>query len=270
MHTTPSTETRARVLVGHHALVCGASAGIGRAIAQALAAQGCGLTILARRAERLASLSPELYAAGAPFVAICPADLDDGPALERALDGVRGELPPIDIVIHNAGGPPGGPLLDASEADLLAAFGRHVLSAQRLAKRFVPGMAAGGFGRIVNIVSTSVYEPIPGLGVSNTIRAAMAGWSKSLARELPPGVTINNVLPGFTETERLEALAGARASREGRSPEAVRAAWIGEVPEGRLIRPEETAAAVVFLCSPLGGAVRGVSLAVDGGRLRGI
>jgi 3-oxoacyl-[acyl-carrier protein] reductase len=131
-------------------------------------------------------------------------------------------------------------------------------------------MVASDYGRIINIVSTSVKEPIPNLGVSNTIRGAMASWAKTLSRELPECISINNILPGFTDTPRLTSLAEQIAEKRGVSTDEVMAGWLAEVPAGRLIDPSETAAAIAFLCSPAGGAIRGVSLAVDGGRLRSI
>lgn len=254
----------------HHALVCGASAGIGRAVAFALAARGASLSILARRAAPLEALVPALRAAGAPSVSTFTADLADEQGVIDAADAVLAKGGPVHILIHNSGGPPGGPLLSVRPEAFLSVFKQHVISAQLLAQRLVPGMSAAGFGRIVNIISTSVYEPIPGLGLSNTVRAAMGGWSKTLSRELPPGLTVNNVLPGFTDTERLVGLAAARAAAQGLSVEEIRRGWLAEVPEGRLIEPEETAEAVAYLCSPAAGAVRGVSLAVDGGRSRAI
>ncbi|MCA9569893.1 MAG: SDR family oxidoreductase, partial [Myxococcales bacterium] len=146
----------------------------------------------------------------------------------------------------------------------------HVGSAQAILQHVLPFMTAEGWGRWVNVLSTSVYEPIDNLGVSNLTRAAMASWAKTLSRELPPGVTINNVLPGFTDTERLTALAAGRAEKSGQTEEAVRESWIAQVPEGRLADPTETAAMIAFLASPDGAYVRGQSIAVDGGRLRGI
>jgi 3-oxoacyl-[acyl-carrier protein] reductase len=131
-------------------------------------------------------------------------------------------------------------------------------------------MDAQGYGRIINVLSTSVREPIPNLGVSNTIRGAMASWAKSVSKELAPGLTINNVLPGFTDTERLGSLKSAVAARTGSSEEAVFAGWLGRVPEGRLGQPEELAGAIAFLVSPAGAYIRGQSLAVDGGRLNSI
>ena len=260
----------ANSLLGKHALVCGASAGIGRASALALAARGASVTVLARRAERLEALLPVLLEAGAASARALPADLDDRDALAASVQALVGAAGPVHILVNNAGGPPGGPLLDATEEAFLTAFSRHVLASHRLAQLLVPGMAAAGYGRILNIISTSVYEPIPGLGVSNTTRAAMAGWAKSLARELPPGVTINNILPGFTDTDRLTSLAETRAQRAGVTPDDIRTAWLSQVPEGRLIDADETAAAVAFLASPEAGAIRGVSLQVDGGRMRSI
>jgi 3-oxoacyl-[acyl-carrier protein] reductase len=259
MTTTPPS------LHGRAALVCGASAGIGRAVALALAAQGCSLITLARRADALDALTPALLAAGAPSVRALPADLDDTERLAAALRDVSAH-----ILVHNTGGPPGGPLLAASPDALAHAFRRHVLSAQVMAQALLPTMRDAGFGRIVTITSTSVREPLDNLGVSNTIRAAMASWVKTLSRELPPGVTVNNVLPGYTATERLATLMDGAAARTGATPDAVAEAWRAQVPEGRFAQPEEIAAAVAFLCSPAASYIRGVALPVDGGRLRGI
>jgi 3-oxoacyl-[acyl-carrier protein] reductase len=248
-------------LSGRHALVCGASQGIGRATALELARLGARVTGLARRQEPLDALVAEITAAGGRATALV-ADLD-------ALDPAT--LPTdVDIVVHNTGGPPGGPLVDATREALSAAFTRHVLSAQTLLGVVLPHMRSTGFGRWVNVLSTSVYEPIDNLGVSNLTRAAMASWAKTLSRELPPGVTINNVLPGFTDTERLTSLAEGRAARSGTTADDVRSTWLGTVPEGRLARPEETASTIAFLCSPAAAYIRGQSVAVDGGRLRSI
>ncbi len=254
-------------LTGLHALVCGASQGIGRAAAAELAGMGADVTLLARRRDALEKAAAQLPGSGARHV--LAVDLDDRDAAEAAIaDHVAQH--PVHIVINNTGGPPGGPLLEATDDDFLTPYGRHLLMAHRIIRVTLPAMKDAGFGRIVNVLSTSVREPIPNLGVSNTIRATMASWAKTLSRELPPGVTINNVLPGFTDTERLSSLAQANAQRQGSSPDDVRAAWLASVPEGRLGRPEELGAAVAWLCSPAAAFIRGQSLAVDGGRLASI
>ena len=156
-------------LSGRHALVCGASAGIGQAAAMALAVQGAHVTVLARRAERLESLLPVLLELGAQGATALVADLDDREALSTLVSQAMADRGPIHVLINNTGGPPGGPLLEATEDAFLSAFSRHVLAAHLLVQLVVPGMAADGFGRIVNVISTSVREPIPNLGVSNTI-----------------------------------------------------------------------------------------------------
>lgn len=253
-----------RDLQGRTALVCGASAGIGRATALTLGRRGAQVLALARRADRLQSLVDEIAHEGGAARALV-ADMDDTEALAAAVEGLDAQ-----ILIHNAGGPPGGPLVSDPVDKLAAAFRRHVLSAQTLVQALLPAMRRAGWGRIVCVTSTSLREPIPGLGTSNTIRAAMGGWAKTMAGELPSGVTINTVMPGFTDTDRLTSLMTARAEREGRSLDEVRQAFIAQVPEGRLADPGETAAAIAFLCSPDAGYIRGQAIAVDGGRLRSL
>jgi 3-oxoacyl-[acyl-carrier protein] reductase len=213
---------------------------------------------------------PELLSAGAPAAHAIVADLDDRPALASAVQAHLDAHGPVHILVNNTGGPPGGPLLEAGEEAFLQGFGRHVLASHRLVLLVLPGMREAGYGRIVNVISTSVREPIPNLGVSNTIRGAMASWAKTLSRELPPGLTINNVLPGFTDTERLALLDQATALRSGRTAVDVRSDRVAQVPEGRVGEPRELGSVIAFLASPAAAYVRGVSLPVDGGRLRSI
>jgi 3-oxoacyl-[acyl-carrier protein] reductase len=253
-------------LFGKKALVCGASAGIGAATARALADRGAAIVGVARRADRLAEVVGSLAGSGHEALV---ADLDDREALFAKVREVL-RAGPIVICVNNTGGPPGGPLLEASADAFLETFSRHVLVAHGLAQLLVPGMKEQGYGRIVNVISTSVREPISGLGVSNTIRGAMASWAKTLANEVGPNVTVNNVLPGSTETERLEALADARGAKTGKTREQVYREYEAVIPEGRLAQPEEIAAAVAFLASPEASYIRGVSLQVDGGRMKSV
>ncbi|MHC4472371.1 MAG: SDR family oxidoreductase [Planctomycetota bacterium] len=248
------------------ALVCGASSGIGRAAALALAAKGAEVTALARSEEKLASLVGEMEAAGGGAARHVAVDMQDTQAFAAAVRG----LGTVHVLVNNTGGPPPGRLLDAEPEDLLTAFRRHVLAAHVAVGILLPGMREAGYGRIVNVISTSVREPIPNLGVSNTIRAAMAGWAKTLSGELPPGVTINNVLPGFTATGRLRSLGESIAERTGGTYEDVERNWVEQIPEGRLARPEELASVIAFLASEEAAYVRGQSIAVDGGRMRSI
>ena len=191
-------------------------------------------------------------------------------ALREAVATLAAEAP-VHILVNNTGGPPGGPVLDAGEAAFLDAFGRHLLANHALVQTVAPGMRAAGWGRVVNVVSTSVYEPIAGLGVSNTIRGAVASWAKTLSRELAPGgITVNNVLPGYTDTARIDQILRERSAASGRSREEVLASMLASVPVGRMARPEETGGVIAFLCSPAAAYVTGVSLAVDGGRMQSI
>lgn len=256
-------------LDGKHALVCGASKGIGRECARLMAARGAQLTLLARSADALDALVKEIEAAGGTARALV-LDLEDRAGLIAGLERLAAEAPPVNILINNTGGPPGGPLLAAEVGAMEIALGRHLFASHTLVQQLLPGMKSSGYGRIINVLSTSVREPIPNLGVSNLTRAAVASWAKTLSNELPPGITINNVLPGFTDTERLGSLGEATASRLGKTTDEVRAGWLAQIPEGRLAQPEETAEAVAFLASPAGAYIRGHSIPVDGGRLRSI
>ncbi|MGB5588245.1 MAG: SDR family oxidoreductase [Gammaproteobacteria bacterium] len=253
-------------LDGRRALVCGASRGIGRAVAQALANSGAEIVAVARDAaaleQVLATLSTD---AGQKHQALA-LDLSDSDALAAAMLELAAAMP-VQIVINNTGGPAAGPAIEADPAQFEAAFAQHVLAAQRIARALLPGMKTAGYGRIINIISTSVKEPIPGLGVSNTIRGAMASWSKTMSRELGPmGITVNNVLPGFTATERLEYIFQGRADKSGQSIDAVRQQALSSVPAGRFAKPAEIANAVAFLASPAAAYINGINLPVDGGR----
>lgn len=257
-------------LTGRHALVCGASEGIGRAAAHELALLGADVTVLARRAEVLRDVVASLPARGGQAHGWLAADVSQLDALgERVRALVAGRA--VHILVNNTGGPPGGPAHAATLGAYSDAFARHLLAGQTLVAAVLDGMRAARWGRIVNVVSTSVREPIPGLGVSNTVRAAVAGWAKTLSRELAPqGITVNNVLPGYTRTSRLAQILADRAAASGQSEADVAEAMQRTVPAGRFAEAHEVAAAIAFLCSPAAGYVNGVSLAVDGGRMQSI
>ena len=250
-------------LEGQTALVCGASKGIGRACALMLARAGARVVACARSPTDLDSLVAEMHGDGHEAVVL---DLENIEAVRQAVSSMGS----VQIVVNNSGGPPGGALLENTLEDFEGPFRRHLHAAHTIVQMLSPGMKKAGSGRIVNIISTSVREPIDNIGLSNTLRGAMASWSKSLSRELDPCITINNILPGFTDTDRLESLASSISERTGSPVEDITEGWLSGVPIQRLVDPLETAVAVTFLCLPSSGAIRGVSLAIDGGRMRSI
>ncbi|MDN5923921.1 MAG: SDR family oxidoreductase, partial [Xanthomonadales bacterium] len=253
-------------LSGKHALVCGASQGIGRAVAMELAALGADVSVLARRSDVLQQVVdalPRTHAEQHHDVIV--ADVGDSAGLSAAVQQLVARAP-IDILINNAGGPPPGTVHGAQIDAFVDAFRIHLLANHSLAELVIPHMRSTGWGRIVNIISTSVKEPIPGIGVSNTTRGAVAAWAKTLSREMAPfGITVNNVLPGSTHTPRIEQIIAARAAKTGVSEDEARAAMTADIPAGRFAQPEETAAVVAFLASPAASYVSGVSIPVDGG-----
>jgi 3-oxoacyl-[acyl-carrier protein] reductase len=257
-------------LKGKNAFVGGASRGIGRATAIALATAGASVTVSARSEQALIDLCAALPRDAGQEHRHLVLDYDDTAALGREVASVAA-TGPIHILINNSGGPPGGPVHAAGIEEFETAFRRHVLANQVLVQALLPGMREAGYGRLINVISTSVKEPIPGLGVSNTIRGAVASWAKTLAGELGPwGITVNNVLPGFTRTERLQSLFEGRAAKQGRDFEDVEKAALAQVPAGRFAKPEETAAAIAFLASPAAGYINGINLPVDGGRTKSL
>jgi 3-oxoacyl-[acyl-carrier protein] reductase len=257
-------------LAGRHALVCGASEGIGRAAAHELALLGADVTVLARRAEVLEQVAAELPRRDAQQHGFIAADVTRTDALKAQAEALAAGRP-VHILVNNTAGPPGGPAYSAAEDAYLDAFRRHLLANQVLVQALLPGMRAAHWGRVVNVVSTSVREPIPNLGVSNTIRGAVAGWAKTLSRELAPfGITVNNVLPGYTETGRIDQIVRDRVAATGQSAEAILDGMRRNVPAGRFAAPSEIGGVIAFLASPAAGYVNGTSLAVDGGRMQSI
>lgn len=257
-------------LTGRHALVCGASEGIGRASAHELALLGAHVTVLARRADALRQVVEALPCAAGQQHGVLTADVSDTDALRATIASLV-DARPVQILVNNTAGPPGGQIREATADDFLDAFRRHLLANHTLVQTVLPGMRAARWGRIVNIVSTSVREPIANLGVSNTTRGAVASWAKTLSREVAAdGITVNNVLPGYTRTARLEQIVGERVRSTGKTEAEVLAAMTQSVPAGRTAEPGEVAAAVAFFCSPAAAYINGVSLAVDGGRMQSL
>lgn len=252
-----------KTLAGRHALVCGASRGIGRACAEAFARAGARLTLLARPSSDLEQTLAELPGEKGTH-RILPCDLDQLDQVKKVV-GALG--PEVDILLCNSGGPRPGRLEEAGLEDLESAFRRHVLAPTLLVQAFVPHMQEQRFGRIINIVSTSVKVPIPGLGVSNTVRGAVANWAKTLAHELGPwGITVNNVLPGYTETDRLEQIIRGQMDKTQRTRDEVETILKSDIPARRFASAAELAYACTFLASEMAGYINGINLPVDGGR----
>ncbi len=249
------------------ALVCGASQGIGRACAIELARCGASVTVVARNEDKLREVVASLNTSAGQKHHYLVVDYAQPTAMQSFVQAHLETIGPVHILINNTGGPPAGPVLDADIEQLALAFSNHLLCNQLLSQLVVPGMKAANFGRVINIISTSVITPIRGLGVSNTIRGAVANWSRTLAGELGPhGITVNSVLPGFTETDRLRAIFKNKAAKTGQDVQDVESQALGTIPAGRLGKPEEIASVVGFLASSEAAYVNGVNLPVDGGR----
>ncbi len=250
-------------LAGKHALVCGASQGIGQACAIELAKAGARITILARNAESLGKTLTILAKHGSGHKAV-RCDLGD----MRQLSGILPTLAfDVDILVCNSGGPAPGPLVDAEASALEAAFTQHVLSNLALVQACSPHMKKQKYGRIINIISTSVKIPLPNLGVSNIVRAATANAAKTFANELGPyGITVNNILPGYTKTQRLEQIITNNQAKTGNNRDEIEESFLKDIPLKRFAEAQETAYACAFLASPFASYINGINLPVDGGR----
>ncbi len=254
-------------LTGKRALVCGSTQGLGKASAIELAKLGASIVLMARNEQALQKTKLELDASAGQTHGYIVADFSDANQVKEQVNQFVKENPPMHILVNNTGGPKGGPIVDAELQEFVGAFSNHLLCNHVLAQALIPGMKAERYGRIINIISTSVKQPIPGLGVSNTIRGAVASWAKTLAGELAQfGITVNNVLPGMTKTARLDSLIKSKSEMSGKSVEQITNAMIAEIPVGRFAMPEEFAAAVAFLASPAASYINGINLPVDGGR----
>ncbi len=254
-------------LEGKTALVSGSTQGIGKATAITLAEMGAKVILLARNEEKLKGVLGELNAISSADHAYGVADFSDVKNVEATVASLVSMHGPINILINNTGGPAGGPALDASLSAYLGAFEMHLLCNQALVSAIAPGMKTSGYGRIVNVISTSVKQPLNNLGVSNTIRGAVANWAKTLSNELGQfGITVNNVLPGATATGRLDSIAANKAKATGATVDEVLTQMGNAVPMKRVGQPQEVANGICFLASPLASYINGINLPVDGGR----
>jgi 3-oxoacyl-[acyl-carrier protein] reductase len=253
-------------LKGRRAFVCGSTQGIGKAAAIELAFMGANVTLIARDEGKLKQIVQELPSASGQqhdFIAVDFFRSDD--VKEKA--SAYASKTPVHILINNTGGPPPGPAMDANAEEFLKAFSSHLINNQHLVQAVVPGMKEAQWGRIINIISTSVKAPLKNMGVSNTIRGAVANWAKTLSHELAPfNITVNNVLPGSTMTGRLESLIQSKAAQSDKTYDEVKADMAREVPAGRIGEAHEVAAAIAFLASPAASYISGINIPVDGGR----
>lgn len=251
-------------LNGKRALVCGSTQGIGKAIAIELALLGANITLLARNEQALKEVVQELPNQGKHEYLV--ADFSDYKNVQFKIAQYL-ENNSIDILVNNTGGPPAGPIADAEPSAFIAAYQSHLLCNHVLVQAVIPHMKNNKWGRIINVVSTSVRQPLKGLGVSNTTRAAVAGWAKTLSFELAKfGITVNNVLPGATKTVRLENIIQGKAQKTQHAIDEIEKEMLDEIPAGRFGTADEIAGLAAFLASPAGGYINGQSVAVDGGR----
>lgn len=253
-------------LEGKRAIVCGSSQGIGYAIAEELALMGAHCILLARNEESLKIAASQLDTSIRQMHSWYAVDVADDAALKRVAQTILAEGP-VHILVNNSGGPAAGPIVGATEEEFLKAFHQHIIAAHILTKVVMEGMKTEHYGRIINVISTSVKIPLKNLGVSNTIRGAMASWAKTMANELGQyGITVNNILPGLTRTRRLESLVQATAEKECLSTEEVEKKMMEEVPAKRFGEASEIASVAAFLATPAAAYVNGASIPVDGGR----
>ena len=247
-------------------MVCGGSQGIGAAAAIELATLGANVTLMARDAERLNQVLTQLPCSAGQCHSILVANFAHNTEVQSVMESfVQNNT--IHILVNNTGGPDPGLAHSASIDAFRIAFNSHLICNHILVQALMPGMKEAGYGRIINVISTSVKQPLPNLGVSNTIRGAVANWSKTLANELGPfGITVNNVLPGATETSRLTQILDEKSAKTGAEVDVLAADMVKPIPAGRFGKPEEIGSAIAFLATPAAAYINGVNLPVDGGR----
>lgn len=259
-------------LTGKNAIVCGSTQGIGKAIAIELADLGANIILIARNEQKLIDARKELETSKGQDHHYIKADFSVPSHLKLVLEEyIEINSIKINILINNTGGPAGGPIENAKTEEFMHAFSNHLICNHILVQAVKEGMKESGYGRIINIISTSVKQPLNGLGVSNTIRGAVANWSKTLANELGEfGITVNNVLPGATDTVRLKSIIENKATKTGGNADAIKQDMANQVPMKRIAQPEEVANAVAFLASPAASYINGINVPVDGGRTKSL
>ena len=247
-------------------MICGSTQGIGLAVAEELAALGANCILMARNEESLKEAISKLEISNRQLHAYHVADFSKPDEVARGINEIVAART-IHILINNTGGPPAGPIYEAKEEEFIKAFNQHLICNHLLVKAVVPGMKDAGYGRIINIISTSVRIPHKNLGVSNTIRGAVASWAKTLSNELGEyNITVNNILPGYTTTARLQAVIDNSAQKRNANKELVEKEMIESIPMKRFGDPQEIAAVAAFIASPAASYVNGISIPVDGGR----
>lgn len=258
-------------LTGKKALVCGSTQGIGKATAIQLASQGATIILFARNEDKLKAVLSELPKNDSQNHSYLVGDFNDPAYLKTILSAYISANGNINILVNNTGGPAAGPALSADVTEYINAFQLHLVSNQTLVQLVVPGMKEEKYGRIINVISTSVKQPLNGLGVSNTIRGAVANWSKTLSNELASfGITVNNVLPGATNTVRLKQIIENKATKTSKTIDEVAKIMASEVPMQRFAEAEEIANGISFLASPAASYINGINLPIDGGRTKSL
>jgi 3-oxoacyl-[acyl-carrier protein] reductase len=259
-------------LTGKNAIVCGSTQGIGKAIAIELALLGANVILVARNQQKLVDVKNELDTSKGQNHNYIIADFSTPPQLKLHVENyIEVNDLDINILINNTGGPAGGLIENAKSDEFIDTFSNHLICNHILMQAVKDGMKRSGYGRIINIISTSVKQPLNGLGVSNTIRGAVASWAKTLANELGEfGITVNNVLPGATDTVRLKSIIENKASKTGGDVDTIKQGMADQVPMKRIAQPEEIANAVAFLASPAASYINGINVPVDGGRTKSL
>lgn len=253
------------------ALVCGSTQGIGKAAAIELANMGANVILLSRSEDKLKDSLKDLDASNGQNHSCLVADFAQPNDLKKTITDFVNAGNKIHVLVNNTGGPKGGMIKDAATDEFLAAFNQHLICNHILVQAIYPGMISEKYGRIINVISTSVKQPLPNLGVSNTIRGAVANWSKTLANELGAfGITVNNVLPGATNTARLQSIVEVKAQQHNETIDDVFEEMASESPMKRIAQPEEVAAAIAFLASPAASYINGINVPVDGGRTKSL